>query len=591
MSVPNGTSTSDVSRRVSLRRLPRAGLVAVGLAALALASCSSSSGGSGPQNSGSPGGVQGGILRVGSTDEITTFNPFSADTDITGTALSAVYPGLLDIAYDEKDGIVAVPGLATSWVLSDDGLTYTYTLKSGVTWSDGEPLTSEDVAWTLNTVLKYGDGPTGSVSYLLDGIKTVEAPDPTTVIITYDHPNALAQTGIAQVSILPPQVWEPLATGNGAGLQTFLPYKEGKLVTAGPYTVKQYEKQGTTIFVRDPNYSGKPSNADAVAVTYYTNSAAMANDIKTGKLDWVANVPYSAAPALDGYDNVAVKSEPSPDVPTLWFNSNPRNDTDRELLNPDLRKALGMCMNRQEIIDTVFGGHAQPIATILTTLAADWRSPDVQPLPQDCDQANAMLDAMGYQRGSDGIRVVPAAEGQPAHPMDYTLTRGNANSENFDLNRVYQILSQAWGQLGVKLDQKDIGDFAAQRTFLYGADCDWTKHQGYTGWALNITTSIAEYVPLDTLSGNLIDAWCSWNFSGYVSEEYDKLWAKAIATIDPAKRKPMVWELDKMFVDSYAGIPLAQADRVSATSTKWTGFVQPILSQTAEAFTEPHMVQ
>ena len=92
----------------------------------------------------------------------------------------------------------------------------------------------------------------------------------------------------------------------GQALKTFRP--EGKLpmVTGGAYTIKQYEKKGTTIFIPDPNYYGPKSNADAVALTYYTNSDSMIADLRRGNLDWIDQVPFNAVNAVKKSKGVKV---------------------------------------------------------------------------------------------------------------------------------------------------------------------------------------------------------------------------------------------------------------------------------------------
>src|SRR5215203_2524923 len=112
---------------------------------------------------------------------------------------------------------------------------------------------------------------------------------------------------VVQFFILPQHVWEQYATGDGKGLKTHHPEQDvGSMVTGGAFTVKQYEKKGTTVFIPDPNYWGEPAHVQAVAQTYYTNADSMIADLKGGQVDWVDQVPFNAVDVLKQDSNIQV---------------------------------------------------------------------------------------------------------------------------------------------------------------------------------------------------------------------------------------------------------------------------------------------
>jgi ABC-type transport system substrate-binding protein len=130
------------------------------LMALALAACGGGSGGNATGSGSSETGAvaEGGILRVGSINYIDSFNPFHFIESQSYNAFIMLYPQL--VQYDFVDGEYKIVGdLADSWETSADGKDWTFHLKSGTKWSDGQPLTAEDVAWTANTTAKYASGP------------------------------------------------------------------------------------------------------------------------------------------------------------------------------------------------------------------------------------------------------------------------------------------------------------------------------------------------------------------------------------------------------------------------------------------------
>ncbi len=282
--------------------------------------------------------VEGGILRIGTINYIDSFNPYHFIESQAYQAFIMLYPQL--VQYDYKDGKYVIVGdLADSWDTSADGKDWTFHLKSGAKWSDGQPITAEDVAWTVNTTVKYASGPTAVMAPSVAHVKNAEAPDPTTVVLHYAAPvgNALAQ--LEQFFILPEHRWKEFAVGDGKGLKTYAPEQDmSTMVTGGAFTLKQYEKKGTTAFLPDPNYWGDKPHAQAVALTYYTNADSMIADMKSGQVDWVDQVPFNAVDVLKKDSSIVVQQIPGAETTNITWNSNPYKDKNRELLDPKVKK-------------------------------------------------------------------------------------------------------------------------------------------------------------------------------------------------------------------------------------------------------------
>ena len=129
-----------------------------------------------------------------------------------------VYPSL--VQYDLHT-YKFIPNFATSWQTSPDGLTWTFHLAPNAKWSDGKQLTAADVAWTVNTIIKYQNGPAGLWAGSVAHLASVKATNPTTVVATYKQPVANALSNLGFIPILPRQVWGKYATGNGSGLKRY----------------------------------------------------------------------------------------------------------------------------------------------------------------------------------------------------------------------------------------------------------------------------------------------------------------------------------------------------------------------------------
>src|SRR5712691_6950736 len=231
------------------------------LVAVMAAGCSSAGkSGPTPTGTGSGGNVKkGGILRIGTINYIDSFNPFNFIESNGYQAMIMIYPQLVQYAHG-PGGFTIEGDWAKTWETSADGKDWTFHLVPGSKWSDGKPLTADDAVWTINTTVKYQDGFTAVAAPALAHVKSAEATDDATLVIHYDQPvgNVLAQ--LEQFFVVPRHVWEPLAGAKGRGLKTYRPEQHMPIVVGGAYTVKKYEKKGTTVFLPNPGYYGPASN-------------------------------------------------------------------------------------------------------------------------------------------------------------------------------------------------------------------------------------------------------------------------------------------------------------------------------------------
>jgi peptide/nickel transport system substrate-binding protein len=552
--------------------------------ALALTACGGSGGnatGSGGSETGAV--TEGGILRIGTTNYIDSFNPWNFIESQAFNGFIMVYPQL--VQYDFQNGEYVIAGdLAESWETSEDGKTWTFHLHTGTKWSDGQPLTAEDVAWTVNTTVKYAGGPTAVMAPSLNHVRDAEAPDPATVVINYKTPvgNALAQ--LEQFFVLPQHVWEQYATGDGKGLKTHHPEQDvGSMVTGGAFTVKQYEKKGTTVFIPDPNYWAEKPHVQAVALTYYTNADSMIADLKGGNVDWVDQVPFNAVDVLKQESNIQVNQVPGAETTNITWNSNPYKDKNRELLDPEVKKALSMCIDREKIIEVVFNGYADTVESLPGHISL-YENKDLGPLEYDCDAANQALDDLGYKRGPDGIRVAPATTGkyaQPAHKMQYDIMQ--PTTLDFNGERSFEIVKEGFAQAGVDVTLQIGGDSTAAYEIETTDHCDPETNSGYTGWDIAMWDWVGYVDPDFMLSVVTKGQWCSWSDTGWDNPDYDALYDKQGTTIDEDERAAIVQQMEQMIYDNFLYTQLTEHQYIDAHTTEWTG-VEPNLNAYAKMY-------
>jgi peptide/nickel transport system substrate-binding protein len=530
-----------------------------------------------------------GILRVGTTSYIDSFNPWNY---IEGQGLNAmvmVYPLLVQTDYSKSEGYFITSDWAKSWSHSKDGKSWTFKLRSGSKWSDGKPMTADDAAWTINTTLKYADGATAVQATSLHHAKRATAPNPTTLVIRYEAPVGNALWLLAGMPIVPRHVWEPYEKKQkgGKALKTYRP--EGKLpmVTGGAYTVKQYEKKGTTVFIPDAKFYGPKSKADAVALTYYTNSDSMIAELRRGGLDWIDQVPFNAVKAVKKSKGVKVNEWPGGEITNITWNSNPRKLKNRELLDPRVKNALSMCVNRDKMIQVVFSGYATKVESLVGHISP-LENPNLGPTKYNCAAANKALDKLGYKRGSGGIRVARATSGkyaQPAHPMKYEIV--TPTSTDFNVNRMFEIVKEGLAKLGVTVTQHVGGDSTASYALETDAKCDAAKSIGYSKFDIAMWDWIAGPEPDFQLSVVTKGQWCSWSDTGWDNPAYDKLYEKQGVTVNPAERRAIIYKMQKMVYDAFVYTQLTNHVALDATSTKWTGFKNPLNAFSKTYYTSP----
>ena len=193
-----------------------------------------------------------------------------------------------------------------------------------------------------------------------------------------------------------------------------------------------------------------------------------------------------------------------------------------------------MCVDRDQIIDVVFAGYATKVESLVGHISARLENPNLGPLPSTTAQPPTQaLDQLGYKRGSDGIRVVPATTGkyaQPAHPMQYEIL--TPTSTDFNVDREFEIVKTGFAKLGVKVTQKVGGDTTATYALETG-DCSMPRKQAVHGLrhrhvglgrATSTRTSCSPSSPRASGARGAIPA--------VNNPEYDKLYKQQGMTVD-----------------------------------------------------------
>jgi peptide/nickel transport system substrate-binding protein len=523
--------------------------------AIVVSACTGSTG-----DDGNGGSSEGGILRIGTSSGLTSLNPFVGFNQDDYAAWMYIYPSLLQ--YDTTSATYDfIPGFAEEWSQSDDGMTVTFKTVTGATWSDGEALTAEDVVWTFEMIKEFEKGPTAAWAGSVTFLKTIEATDDRTVVATYDRPAGTALFDLGLTPILPPQVWEQYATGDGRDIKGFANEPEGgePLVGGGPFTLTEYKKNEVALFEANPNYYGTKPHIDGFGLQFFRDEDAMITALKTDELDAINEIPPTSVETLRSA-GMEVYEGPALALRDLIFNLDPAGNQHPELLDAKVREALEYAIDRQAIVDTAWLGFATPGSTIVpegnATQGVDWHA-DIQPLPYDLDKANQILDSLGYPRGSDGIRM---ADGGPMeYEVVFPLDEAGAG------DRAFRIIQQGFEQIGVRLVQKRFDTNAAWNAMY---------DHGHYVFDLAMWDWFPAADPDFILAVLTCDQWGNWNDTGYCTEEYDDLYTQQKSAIEPKERQQIIFEMQQLAFDQRPYIILTYDKRLDAWSPNWTGFVE-----------------
>ena len=501
---------------------------------------------------------EGGIFRLGTTSNPDSINPFVGFSALSYILWTETYPTLVQYDADFK----FTGDWADSWTTSSDGKVWTFKVKPNGKWSDGKPITAADAAFTGNLIIKYGEGPAAMMAPFIAHSTNFEAPDPTTLVITYDQPVANVLPQLQQFFILPQHVVEPIIGANGKGLKKWDPMAGGAQVGGGAFYVKTFEKKGTTFIEKNPGYYTTPPHVDAIGVTVYQNADAMLAALKGGQLDSVDTLPPTLAEQWSNDPNFTVEVGASSFIYDIPINSNQKKTNNRELLDPLVKNALDLAVDRTQIIDTVLNGYGTPVATMFTELSAPYNNTDIPIPPYDIAAANKILDDAGYKRGADGIRVGPDGS-----KFDWEVITPD-NVEGID--RLFEILKTSWAELGINITAKKLDSTASFEAI--GAP-DWK----YLDFDLAIWDWVGYIDPDFMLSVLLCNQLGGWSDTGYCNPAYDKLYDQQGVTLDQEQRKAMVWEMQDIQNQDHPYLWVAQKQSISAYSKNWGGLSEPFL--------------
>ncbi|MEV5474434.1 ABC transporter substrate-binding protein [Streptomyces sp. NPDC052207] len=495
-------------------------LTALVTTSVLLTACGSGGGDSG-SGAGQP--TSGGTLTFAVGSDAGCVDPQQVASNETIYSVRQIVDSLTD--QDPKTGTIA-PWLAKSWDVSSDATTFTFHLRSGVTFSDGSKLTAQVVKDNFDAVPKLGALGTLAEGYL-SGVKSTTVVDPLTVKVTFSQPNA---------QFLQATSTHSLGIESSASVKRTPQQKcSDGVIGSGPFVLKQYVQNQSITLAKRTGYAWGSSRwskkgeayLDKLVFKVVPEAGVRAGSLQSGQVDAISSVGKANEAALKG-GQVTLQRRANPGVVFGLGLNNARP----VLKDTRVRQAIVSAVDRQQIADTVFPTGTRAATSVLAQTTPDYTSL-ASDLTSDAAKAKALLDLSGWKMGSDGIRT------KDGKKLSLTVKWfPNASTNQPALELIQQQL-KAVG-VDVVLKQLQVTQFAPT---LQSGDFDAV-------WG-NVTRADPDILR-SSFSTKLA------NFYHLPASSLDTALSAQAATVDAAKRRQLVTQAQQSLVQNAYYVPVVE---------------------------------
>ncbi len=495
------------------------------------------------------------VLRIGWGQDPQTLNPFVGldEEDYTIWAINWDLP----INFSPDD-LTPAPGIVEDWEVSDDRKTVTFNLVPDAKWSDGEPITSTDVKYSLETLGEEGDLFAGYTS----SVTSIKTPDDETVVIETKQPDARMIGGLF-IYVLPEHVWSKESIESlTSDYQPELP-----MVGSGPYIVTEFERGRIIRMERNPEFRGEEPQFDEVQFIKYGTEDATERALQLGEIDIVAEVQPTTFERLGNEPDIDTLRASSPSYTELAFNLCSEKECPNAEFNPavqdkTVRQAIAYAVDRERVNEISALGTSFPGHGILPSFYKSFYEVPEQDYAPDVELANQMLDDAGWEQSGDGPRTKGDQE------LSFDLYVRSESQSDIQASKLIAEMAQ---EIGVEFNvqvvsvdklteltvRKEDGKPAPQfDTFVWGWGGDY-------------------YDPSFLLSLFTTDEIGFSSDAFYSNPEYDRLYQQQLSEFDTEARKQTIQEMVAITQEDLPYIVLTEDPNLQAYRTDRLADVEP----------------
>lgn len=455
-------------------------------------------------------------LLVRTAGDPVSFNPDATADDNLSPAAANMYNMLTRLSYDYE----VLPGAAQSWDISDDAMTITFHLRDDLSWSDGEPLTSADVKYTIEAIR---DNEALYASSNVANVASIETPDDYTAVFHMTQPDMsfISIIGWYATYILPKHVFD-----NGQSWDENPASKEP--VTSGPFRLEEYRQGQSYTLVRNDDYYDVPA-VKRITYVIVADETTAVQALYNGELDIYPTFPSSQVAQAQANPDLRVSSEPGTNPSRLIFNV----ADDNVCADLAVRTAVALCIDRDDVNAKVYAGLAEPEYTMYPR-AIPWAVNETDLAPGlDLEAAEQALVDAGYTKNDNGYYI----EGlridvfNDQYLQTAKLVGGNLEKIGVKVE-INQTEFNAWYE---KVAQRH--DFDIE---IMGGSLDPDPQQ----LKLRLGTGYAS------------------NFGQWSNEEFDAVTDEANAEPDEEKRAELWRQAQKIMVEELPWVPIVSVNKI-----------------------------
>jgi peptide/nickel transport system substrate-binding protein len=478
----------------------------------------------------------GGTFRFGRIEDSDVLDPVTTTLNSSIWYFMSIYDQLVRVA---PDGISLEPSLAESWDISDDGLTYTFHLRSNVLFSDGTPMTSADVLYSW---VRAANDPEQHWTFTLTAMKRdvegqvegISAPDDATVVVELAQPWVPFLSDVAMFNLS--VISKAFAEGNEERLAT-------ECMGTGPFALGKFRAGETLTLVKNPHYweEGLPL-LDGVDVNLVPDDNARILQVQGGELDGMMDVPFNRVPELQADPNLKVYLFPSTYTRYILLNVReaPLNDV-------HARRALQYATDRQTLVDVVLFGAGIPATSFMPKGALYWND-TLEGYPYDLAKAQEELAQSATPEG---------------FAFELSTLAGSVSDETMST-----ALKDMWSQIGVEVTISPLETSVYNENFTNGTFQAFSQY-----WTNDI-------IDPDELVGFAVLPESAQAFhTGWENAEAQDLTRQGAAEADPEKRKEIYFRIQEIHSEESPMLPIYYQPYLNVTTARVHNFQHPPTGQ------------
>lgn len=502
----------------------------------------------------------GGSFSEGVIGEPRHINPLLSQTnDADRDLASLIYSGLLK--YNEQGKLI--PDLAKSYEISSDGLTFTIYLKENVTWHDRQPVTAEDVIFTIHTAQNPDYGSLQRINW--QGV-TVEKVNDTTVRFILKNKYAQFLSNLT-LGIMPKHVWQDVKPINFSLSDSNL-----KPVGSGSFMFKKYRKdvlgriRAYELKSNEYYYDSKPY-IDTIELKFYDTEEEMISDFNRNNIQSIGSISPKNIKKIKFKQRLTIQEIRMPRYFAVFFNPG----QNKILENKNVRLALSHATDKQQIINTILSGYGTPVNSPLIDGVLDINA-DVKKYPFDSEQAKKILAADGW---------VPLRQPADGGPDEKGVLQKNKQRLSIkittstwpELAEVANILKEQWAKVGVEVVTEALPTGQLQQAI---------KERDYQALLFG---------EILTVDPDPFSLWHSsqkkdpgLNLALYDNKTADRLLEEARQTLNPLERMKKYDDFQKLMIDDAPAIFLYNPKFLYGQSKEIKGFDRNLISMPSDRF-------